>query len=255
MRQPACLPELARELVELRVQLIVAASTEAALAAKAVTDTVPIVVPASSDPVYAGLARSYARPGSNVTGLSFIAPELGAKRIELLRELLPRARRVAVIWNTRDPVSDHEWSQAREAANALRMEIDPRPMTEADDLARTLNALPASRPDAILVIVDQRMVRFRKIIADAALKERIPCIAGWRGYVESGALASYAPDFQPLFRRAAHYVDRLLKGAKPQDLPIEQPTKFELVVNLKTATAIGVTVPKALLLRADTVIQ
>jgi putative ABC transport system substrate-binding protein len=249
------LPNLAEELVKLRVDVMVVLSSDAAAAAKGATSTIPIVVTTAGDPVYAGLVKSYARPGGNVTGLSFISPELGAKRIELVKEIVPKARRIAVIWNARDSISEREWDQAREAARVLGIEIDPGPVRETADLARTLNALPRERPDAILVIVDARMIGFRKIIADAAIKARIPCVAGWRGYVESGALASYAPDFRALFRRAAYYVDRILRGAKPQDLPVEQPSKFELVVNVKTAAAIGIAVPKAVLLRADEVIE
>jgi putative ABC transport system substrate-binding protein len=249
------LPELAQELVKLKVDVMVVGSTEAAAAAKAATSTIPLIVTAAGDPVYAGLVKSYARPGGNVTGLSFISPELGAKRIELVKEILPKTRRIAVIWNARDPIADREWDQAREAGRKLGLEIDPEPMRDTADLARTLDALPRERPDALLVIVDARMVGFRKIIADAAIKARVPCVAGWSGYVQSGALASYAPDFRALWHRAAYYVDRILKGAKPQDLPVEQPSKFELVVNVKTAAAIGIAIPKAVLLRADEVIE
>jgi putative ABC transport system substrate-binding protein len=247
--------ELAQELVKLRVDVLVVLNAEAAAAAKGASSTIPIVVSAAGDPVHAGLVKSYARPGGNVTGLSFISPELGAKRIELVKEILPKAQRVAVVWNARDSTSEREWDQAREAARTLGMEIEPEPVRETADLARTLDALPRERPDAVLVIVDSRMVAFRKIIADAAIKARIACVAGWRGYVESGALASYAPDFRALFHRAAYYVDRILRGAKPQDLPVEQPSKFELVVNVKTAAAIGIAIPKAVLLRADEVIE
>jgi putative ABC transport system substrate-binding protein len=249
------LPELADELVKLRVDVMVVGSAEAAAAAKGATSTIPLIITAAGDPVYAGLVKSYARPGGNVTGMSFISPELGAKRIELVKEILPKARRIAVIWNARDSVADREWDQAREAARVLGLEVDPEPMREPPDLARTLDALPRAKPDALLVIVDARMVGFRKIIADAAIKARVPCIAGWRGYVESGAIASYAPDFRALWGRAAYYVDRVLRGAKPADLPVEQPSKFELVVNVKTASAIGIAIPKAVLLRADEVIQ
>jgi putative ABC transport system substrate-binding protein len=249
------LPELAEELVKLGVHVMVVGSTEAAAAAKRASSTIPIIVTVAGDPVYSGLIKSYARPGGNVTGLSFISPELGAKRIELVREILPKTRRLVIIWNARDSVSEREWDQTREAASRLGLDIDPEPVREASDLARTLDALPREKPDAIIVIVDARMIRFRKIVADAALKAKVPCVAGWRGFVESGALASYAPDFLALFRRAAHYVDRILKGAKPEDLPVEQPSKFELVVNLRTAAAIGDTIPKTVLLRADEVIQ
>jgi putative ABC transport system substrate-binding protein len=238
----ARLPELARDLVARRVEVLVAASSEAGVAARDATSTIPIVVATAGDPVYAGLAKSYARPGGNVTGLSFVSTELGAKRMELLRELLPKARRIAVMWNARDTIAVREWEQAREAAGALRIEVDPVPVGETADLERALAALAQVRPDAILIIVDARMVRLRKIIVDAALKVRVPCVAGWRGYVESGALASYAPDFRALFHRAAYYVDRLLKGAKPQDMPIERPSKFELLVNARTAAALGIVV-------------
>jgi putative ABC transport system substrate-binding protein len=249
------LPELAEELVKLRPDAIVVGSAEAAAAAKGATSTIPLILTAVGDPVHAGFIKSYARPGGNVTGLSFISPELGAKRIELVREILPKSRRIAVLWNARDSISEREWDQAREAAQKVALEIDPYPVRETADVSRALAALARERPDAAMVIVDARMIGFRKIIADAAIKARIPCIAGWRGFVESGALASYAPEFRALFHRAAYYVDRILRGTKPQDLPVEQPSKFELVVNMKTAKAIGVVVPKAVLLRADEVIQ
>lgn len=249
------LPELAAELANLPVDVIVVGGAEAAAAAKGVTSTIPLVVTAAGDPVHAGLVRSYARPGGNVTGLSFISPELGAKRIELVKEILPKARRISIVWNARDSVSEREWDQARQAARKLGMEVDPVPVREPADLARALEALPRERPDALLVIVDTRMVGFRRIIAEAALEARVACLAGWREYVIEGALASYAPDFRALFTRGAYYVDRLLRGAKASELPVEQPTKFELVVNLKTAKALGIEVPRRVLLRADEVIQ
>jgi putative ABC transport system substrate-binding protein len=249
------LPGLAVDLVKQRVELIVVVSIEAAAAAKGASSTIPLIITTAGDPVYAGLVKSYARPGGNVTGLSFISPELGAKRLELVTEIVPKAKSVAILWNARDSIAEREWDQAREAALKRGLEVDPVPIRETSDLARALDALPRERPDALLVIVDTRMVTFRKIIADAAMKARVPCVAGWRGYVVAGALASYAPDFRALFHRAAFYVDRILRGAKPADLPVEQPIKFELVVNLKTAAAIGITVPKAVLLRADEVIQ
>jgi putative ABC transport system substrate-binding protein len=249
------LPEIAAELVKQRVDLIIVIGAEATAAAKAATATLPLIVAAAGDPLHSGLVKSYARPGGNLTGLSFISPELGAKRLELVKEILPQANRVAVLWNARDAVAEREWDTAREAAGPLGVGIDPFPIRATEDLVRALDAISKTRPHALLVIVDARMVGFRKIIADAAIKARIPCFAGWREYVTSGALASYAPDFRALFHRAAYYVDRILKGAKPQDLPVEQPSKFELVVNVKTASAIGIVIPKAVLLRADEVIQ
>jgi putative ABC transport system substrate-binding protein len=249
------LPELVAEFVKLRVEALVVSGTETATAAKAGTATLPVVFAGSGDPVYAGLVKSYARPGGNLTGLSFIAPELGAKRVALVKEILPKARRLTVMWNARDPISGREWDQARSAARTLGIAVDAAPIGETDDLVRALAALPKSRPDALLVIVDTRMVGFRKIIAEAAIQARVPCVAGWREYVTAGALASYAPDFRALFHRSAFYVDRILRGAKPADLPVEQPSKFELVVNVKTAKALGITIPNAVLLRADEVIQ
>jgi putative ABC transport system substrate-binding protein len=249
------MPELVAEFVKLRVEVLVVSGTEATAAAKAGTATLPVVFASAGDPVYAGLVNSYARPGGNLTGLSFIAPELGAKRVALVKEILPRVRRLAVMWNALDPTSGREWDQAREAARTLGIAVDPMPISLADDVARALAALPKSRPDALLVIVDSRMVGFRKIIAEAAIKARIACVAGWREYVTAGALASYAPDFRALFHRAAFYVDRILRGAKPADLPVEQPSKFELVINLKTAKQLGITLPPTVLVSADEVIQ
>lgn len=249
------LPALVAELVELRVEVLVVSGAETTVAAKAGTATLPVVFAAAGDPVYAGLVKSYARPGGNLTGLSFIAPELGAKRVALVKEILPKARRMSVMWNARDPTSGREWDQARSAARTLGIAVEPLPIGETDDLVRALAALPKSRPDALLVIVDARMVGFRKIIAEAAIKARIPCVAGWREYVTAGALASYAPDFRALFHRAAFYVDRILRGAKPEDLPVEQPSKFELVLNVKTAKQLGITLPPTVLVSADEVIQ
>jgi len=157
------------------------------------------------------------------------------------------------MWNARDPASNNEWAEVRDAGRKLGIPTDALPR-ETDDLARALDSLPKSGSRALLVIVDARMVGFREIVADAAIQGRIACIAGWPEYVTSGALASYAPDFRAPFRRAAFYVDRILRGARPAELPVEQPTKFELVVNLRTAKAIGVTVPSAVQ-RADEVIQ
>ena len=248
------LPDLAAELVKLRVELIAAISPEAALAIKAISTTMPTVT-VSGDPVQQGLVKSYARPGGNVTGMSFIAPELGAKRVALAKEIVPQARRIAVIWNARDSISNSEWSVVRGAARKLEVDLDPMPMAEADDLARALDSLRELRPGALMVIVDARIVGFRKIISDAAMRGRVPCVAGWREFVTAGALASYAPDFRALFHRLAFYVDRILRGAKPADLPVEQPTKFELVLNLKTAKAIGIEIPRPVLLRADEVIE
>ena len=249
------LPEIIAEYVKLRVEALVVSGSEAATAAKAGTATLPVVFASAGDPVYSGLVKSYARPGGNLTGLSFIAPELGAKRVALVKEILPQARRVVVMWNAREPIAGREWDQVRAAARTLGIAVEPAPIGETDDGARALAALPKSRPDALLVIVDTRMVGFRRIIAEAAIKARIPCIAGWREYVTAGALASYAPDFRALFHRAAFYVDRILRGAKPADLPVEQPSTFELVVNLRTAKRLGITIPNAVLLRADEVIQ
>ena len=250
-------PELAAELVRLKVELIVVAGgTGIILAAKNATKTIPIVMTGGgSDPVEAGLVESLARPGGNVTGIALLTRELGGKRLELLKEAVTKLVRVAVLYN---PANSGDIIEVKEllpvAARELALTIQPWEVRAADDFDRVFAALNKQRPDGLYVTGSPLMGANRKRTADFALKSRLPSV-GNRVYVEAGGLISYAPDLAENYRRVAYYVDRILKGAKPADLPVEQPTKFELVINLKTAKQIGVTIPQKVLGRADKVIK
>jgi len=249
------LPDLAEELVRLKVDVIVTGGGGAvADAARQATKTIPIVVAASADPVGIGLVASLARPGGNITGTSLMAPELGSKRLELLKEAVPRTSRVAVLWHPRG-AGRLEWQQTEAAARRLGVALQSYEVRNADDLARTLEGMSRQRPDAVIMFFDPLTSGYRVIISDFALKNRLPTIFGAREFAAAGGLMSYGPNIPELFRRAAVYVDKILKGAKPRDLPIEQPTKFELIVNLKTAKALGLTIPPSVLIRADQVVQ
>ena len=246
------LPGLAAELVRQRVDVIVTGGGEAARAAKQATATIPIVMATGSDPVKLGVVESLARPGGNVTGVSSISSELMAKRVELLRELLPKISRVAVLWD--------ETHQARlsvqeleASARALGIEIHPVGVRAPNEFARAFSE--AERDRALIVVASSFMFAARARIADLALKHRIPTALGAREYVEAGGLFSYSVNFPDQFRRAASYVDRILKGSKPADLPVERPTTFELVINVRTAKALGITIPPSLLARADQIIE
>ena len=246
------LPGLAAELVGLRVDVIVTGGSEAARAAKQATATVPIVMATGSDPVKFGIVESLARPGGNVTGVSSISGELMAKRIELLRELLPKIARVAILW---DETPSARITVQELEAEARSLGIGPQPVGVhgSSDLARVFSE--TARAHAVIVVASSFMFPERKRIADLALKHRLPTALGAREYVEAGGLFSYAVRFPDQFRRAAWYVDRILRGARPADLPVEQPTTLELVINLKTAKALGLTVPPSLLQRANQVIE
>jgi ABC-type uncharacterized transport system substrate-binding protein len=250
--RPERLPGLAAELVRLRVDVIVTGGGEAARAAKQATATIPIVMATGSDPVKGGLVESLARPGGNITGLTSISSQLMAKRVELLRELLPKIARVAILWdetaNSRMSVQELE-----AAARAFGIGIHAVGVRGPSDFARAFSETGGDR--ALIVVASSSMFTERVRIADLALKHRLPTALGAREYVEVGGLFSYSVNYAAQFRRAASYVDRVLKGAKPADLPIEQPTTFELVVNLKTAKALGLTIPPSLLQRADQVIE
>ena len=250
------LPRLAVELVALKVDVIVADSTPAALAAKSATKTIPVVAIAG-DPVGSGLVASLARPGGNITGLSILATELSGKRLELLKQALPKASRVAVFWTstlTAEAVGLKEMQIAAQAVGVKLSSLGARRTTEhADALAMAIK----ERADAIIVFGgdDPLGAPPERQILSLAAKHRLPVMYDRREYVEAGGLMAYGVSVPDVFRRAAVYVDKILKGAKPADLPIEQPTKFELVVNLKTAKALGLTIPQSVLLRADHVIQ
>lgn len=248
------LPGLAAELVGLKVDLIVAAGLTIQ-AAKDATKTIPIVMPATPDPVGAGFVGSLARPGGNVTGLSFMAPDLGGKRLELLKEAVGKVSRLAVLWNSASRSSETEWKAMQPNAGALGIKLESRPVRNADEFLKAFSDMSVRRPDGVITILDTLTSSYSKIIADWALQARLPTMFGYGAAAEAGGLMSYAPRFPDLYRRAAYYVDRILKGTTPADLPVEQPTKFEFIINLKTAKQIGVTIPPEVLYRADKLIK
>jgi len=248
-------PALAIELVGLRPDVIVASGTQAIRAAKQATTTIPIVMAVSAYPDKIGLVESLASPGGNVTGLSNFGPTLNGKLFELLKELAPNVSRVALLWNPASPVELLTFRELQAAASAAGVEIQSVEVRSPDDLPTAFAAVGAQGAQALLAHANPVNYKGRQLIADYALRKRIPSIYQEKIFVEAGGLMSYAPSFNDLFRRAATYVDKILKGAKPADLPVEQPAKFELVINLKTAKAIGLTIPQSILLRADRVIE
>jgi len=250
------LPDLAVELVGLNVEVIVLRTTPAAVAARRVAPTLPIVILSAIDPVGAGLVASLAKPGGTITGLTTLAPDLSAKRVQLLKEVLPRLSRLAVLWNSANPANTAGWRQTEEAARTLGVQLQSRQVEGAKDFERAFGLIAKDRPDALLIVEDALMVGHTKQIADFAIRERLPTMAGSGASVlVTGGLIGYGPNLREMARRGAYYVDKILKGAKPSDLPVEQPTKFELVINLQTAKALGLTIPQALLGRADQVIE
>lgn len=254
--EPEFLGDLATELVKSRVEIIVAASGTGAAAAKAASGLIPIVFTQHPDPVGAGLVRSLAQPGGNATGLSFVSPDLAGKRIQMLREVLPGARRIAMIWASYvDDIALPEVRVTLASAKRVGLKVETKSIESAEALVRWFQSIERSRPDALLVLADLKMVSYRDILVEHSQRLKIPLIAGWGDIVRAGALLSYSAKFSELFRRSAHYVDKILKGAKPGDLPVEQPTEFELVVNLKTASALGLTIPQSVFVRADEVIR
>jgi ABC-type uncharacterized transport system substrate-binding protein len=246
--------ELAAEFVRLKVDVIFAAATEPALAAKKATALIPIVFPIAADPVGAGVVASLVRPGGNVTGLSTLGADLAAKRLEVLRDVFPGLDRLAIMANVGGPGAVLEMHEFQEAARTLRLEVIPLEIRRTEDIAPALESLKG-RVDALYVAGDPLVNINRVRINTFALVARLPTIYVQREYVEAGGLMSYGPNFPNMFRRAADYVDKILRGAKPADLPVEQPTKFDLVINLVTARALGLTVPASLLARADEVIE
>jgi len=249
-------PDLVADLVRLKVDVIVTAGTPGALAAKQATKTIPIVMAVAGDAVGAGLVASLARPGGNVTGSTTIVQELEGKRLELLREVVPRLSRVAVLWNPANPVSPIILKQTQLAAPALRLRLEPIVgVSGVRELEGAFATISRVRPDALILLADRFLLAERTRIVEFAAKRRLPTMYPYREMVKAGGLMSYSPSYPDLFRRAATYVDKILKGAKPGDLPVQQPTKYELVINLKTAKALGLTIPQSLLQRADEVIQ
>ncbi len=247
------LPALAAELVLLKVDLIFA-SGNAARAAKSATRTIPIVA-TSADPVGTGLVASLARPGGNITGLSLLSPELSGKRLELLKETVPKLSRVAVLLNPTAANSPSDLKETQTAARSLGMQLQLLEARSPDKFDPSFSAMMREHAGALVVTTDLMFLDNRTRIVSLAAKNRLPVMYYDRSFVEAGGLMSYGADIDDLFRRAATYVDKILKGAKPADLPVEQPTKFELVINLKTAKQIGLTIPPNVLVRADKVIK
>jgi putative tryptophan/tyrosine transport system substrate-binding protein len=249
------LPALAAELVRLKMDVILTAGVPAIRAAKEATSTIPIIMAVVVDPVATGLVASLARPGGNITGLSVMTPELVGKQLGMLKEIVPRASRVAVLWNPTNLGNPPQLRAAELAARTLGMRLQPLEARSPRDIDNAFAAMTKEAAGAIVVLVDVMFIDQRTRIADLAATRRLPAVYGQVEHVESGGLMAYAPSFLDNFRRAAVYVDKILKGAKPGDLPIEQATKFELVINLKTAKALGLTIPPSLLARADQVIE
>jgi len=247
------LPEFVAELVRLNVDVLVAAGAPAAHAAKSATKTIPIVMQ-SGDPVGTGLVASLARPGGNITGLSDFTVGVVTKRLELLKEVVPSVSRVAVLWNPTNPTNPVTLKETQAVAPALGVTLLSLEVKGADDIDRAFTAIRKERPGALIVFGGAVTTQARRI-ADLAVKSRLPAIYAVSEDVDAGGLMSYGTNFDDLFRRAAIYVDKLLKGAKPADLPVEQPTKFEFVINLKAAKQIGLTIPPNVLVRADRVIK
>ena len=254
LRKEAALA-VAEELVRLGVEVIVVASTLTALAAKQATTTVPIVVTVPSDPVATGLVTSLARPGGNVTGLSFIGTELAGKQVDLLKEAIPGLTRVAVLSNPTNASNPLRTQEIAEVARALKLQVDVVDARTHGEIQEAFATMAKRRPGAAIVLADPLFVREMGNLVRLAAEQRLPVMYGLREAVEAGGLMAYGASFTDLFRRAATYVDKILKGARPGDLPIEQATKFELVIYLRTAKALRLSIPQSLLLRADQVLQ
>ena len=247
------LPERAAELVRLKPDLIYALGGDVTPSAKNATSTIPIVMVVSTDPVEAGLVASLGRPGGNVTGVTFILSELAVKRLEMLHEIAPKASRIGILWNP-DHV-DPDFKETQAAAPKFGAWIVSLEVRRPADFEAAFQTARRERADALIVVSSRLMTLQREQILQFAVKQRLPLATGWGAWAENGALLAYGPNISEIVRRSAVHVDRILKGAKPADLPVEQPTKFELVVNLKTAQALGLTLPQSILVRADRVIQ
>ena len=253
--KPEALPGLAMELVALNVHVIVVASTAAALAAKQATRTIPIVAVTPGDAVGTGLVASLARPGGNVTGMSFLATDLTAKQLDLLKEAVPGVLRIAIFSNPDNPSHVSRVRTAEAAAPALNVQLQAMAVRRSTEFEGAFSDIASKRAGALLILADPLFTRESSRLAHFAVRSRLPTIYGLSEFVEAGGLLSYGVSFADLFRRAANYVDRILKGAKPADLPVEQAMRFALVINLKTARTLGLTIPRSLLLRADQVIE
>ena len=251
--RPEPLRELAQQVVSLKPDVIVVLGGDMAPLAKDATSTIPIVMLTSQDPVETGIVASFARPGSNLTGVAFVSAETASKRLQFLKEAVPSVSRVAVLWNPDHP--DGEYRDIEAAARRLGVRVQSLEVRRPEQFAEAFQAATQARSEALMVVSSRFMNLNRARILEFAGKQRIPLVTGWGPWVRAGALLSYGPDLDVLVKRAATHVDKILKGARPADIPIEQPTKFELVVNLKTAHALGLTIPPAVLGRADLLIE
>ena len=249
------LPSFAAELVRLKPDVILAIGTPAARASKTATQTIPIVFARISDPIGLGLVPSLARPGGNLTGLSVLARELDAKRLELLITAVPDAKRVGALWDPGSPSAGPELREIEGAARSLNLDLVPAGVRSPDDFEPALRAMAEQHAGALIVVPGLLLNEHSQRIAELTAKARLPAMFSRRGHVEAGGLMSYGPNYADMYRRAAAYVDKILKGAKPADLPVEQPTKFELVINLKTAKSLGLTIPRSIIALADEVIE
>ena len=251
------LPDLAAELVRLQADVIVTTGWPATMAAKRATSTIPIVMaPAAGDAVAGGLVASLARPGGNVTGLSDESILLSGKRMEILTETVPKASKIAVIWNANDEGMTLRYREIEKAARILKVEVQAFGVRAPDDFPGAFSTMMQRRPDAVFLVADNLTISNRKQLAEFAANNRLPAMYEFSLFVrDAGGLMSYGPNIASQFRRAAYYVDRILKGAKPAELPVEQPTTYELVINLEVARALGLTIPQSVLIRADEVIK
>jgi len=247
------LAQYAGELVQVKPDLIFALGGDVAPFAKNATSTIPIVVVVSNDPVQAGLVASLARPGGNVTGLTFLLSDLAAKRLEMLRQISPKIVRVGILWNPDH--ADPDFRETQAAAAPLGVEIVSLEVRRPEDYETAFKTARRDRIDALIVVSSRLMTLARQRILEFATTARLPLATGWGAWAEGGALLTYGPNIDEVVRRSAAYIDKILRGARPADLPVEQPTKFELVLSLKTAKALGLTIPQSLLLRADRVIE
>jgi putative ABC transport system substrate-binding protein len=249
------LPALAAELVGLPVDVIIAFGDAPISAARKATDKIPIVMPLAANPVGSGFVASIARPGGNITGLSGFATDMASKRVELLKEVVPRATRVAVLWNSSNSSKLAEWKEAQAAAARVGLELHSVEARAPGDFDGAFASILRLRPDAMIAFAESLTIAFREQIGNFALTDRLPMVSELREFAVAGGVATYGVSRPDLWRRSASYVDKIVRGAKPADLPVEQPTRFELVINLKAANAIGLDVPPIMLTRADEVIE
>jgi putative tryptophan/tyrosine transport system substrate-binding protein len=250
------LPDLAAELVQLKVDVIVTASTPAIRAAQKATTTVPIVMASSADAVGTGLVSSLARPGGNTTGMTILVPELSAKRLEVLKEALPKAERVGVLWNsTAGPAGGLALRATEAAASKLALHLQPVDVRGPDEIEAAVSIIAKGHAEALFIIEGPMLIQNRGQVIEIAARNRLPTVAPLREFADAGGLIAYGPSLVDSFRHSARYVDKILRGTKPADLPVEQPSKLELIVNMKTAKALGIKIPQLILVRADKLIE